>query len=122
MFDEMRIGLLLQRSVSGHEQFYIARQFVRLATLDAARALGIDAEVGSLEPGKRADIIAVDISHSHQIPTQHPYSTLVHTANQENVIFTMVDGEILYDEGSWSSLDSERVLSRAQEMRTKLRG
>jgi 5-methylthioadenosine/S-adenosylhomocysteine deaminase len=122
MFDEMRIGLLLQRSVSGHEQFYIARQFVKLATLDAARALGIDEEVGSLEPGKRADIIAVDISHSHQIPTQYPYSTLVHAANQENVLFTMVGGEVLYDRGDWTTLDSERILGRANEMRAKLRG
>lgn len=122
MFDEMRIGLLLQRSVSGHEQFYIARQFVKLATLDAARALGIDDEVGSLEPGKKADIIAVDISHSHQIPTLYPYSTLVHTANQENVLFTMVDGEILYDHAEWATLDSERILARAHEMRAKLRG
>jgi 5-methylthioadenosine/S-adenosylhomocysteine deaminase len=122
MFDEMRIGLLLQRSVEGHEQFYIARQFVKLATLDAARALGIDDRVGSLEPGKRADIIAVDISHSHQIPTQYPYSTLVHTANQENVLFTMVDGDVLYDGGEWTTLDSERILGRAHEMRAKLRG
>jgi len=122
MFDEMRIGLLLQRAVSGHEQFYIARQFVKLATLDAARALGIDDQVGSLEPGKKADIIAVDISHSHQIPTQYPYSTLVHTANQEDVLFTMVDGEVLYEQEDWKTLDSERVLARAHEMRTKLRG
>ena len=83
---------------------------MKLATLDAARALGIDDEVGSLEPGKKADIIAVDISHSHQIPTQYPYSTLVHTANQENVLFTMVDGEVLYDQGDWTTLDSERIL------------
>jgi 5-methylthioadenosine/S-adenosylhomocysteine deaminase len=122
LFDEMRIGLLLQRSVSGHEQFYIARQFVKLATLDAARALGIDDHVGSLEPGKQADIIAVDISHSHQIPTQYPYSTLVHTANQENVLFTMVAGKVLYDDGQWTTLDSERILGRAHEMRAKLRG
>ena len=52
----------------------------------------MDDEVGSLEPGKQADIIAVDLSKSHQMPTHYPYSTLVHTANQENVLMTMVGG------------------------------
>ena len=92
VFEEMRIGLLLQRAMLGEERFMIARQFVKMATLDAARALGMDDEIGSLEPGKQADIIAVDLSKSHQIPTHHPYSTLVHTANQENVLWTMVGG------------------------------
>ncbi len=121
MFDEMRIGLLLQRAVAGHEQFFIARQFVKLATLDAARALRIDDRVGSLEPGKQADIIAVDMSHSHQIPAMYPYSTLVHTANQENVLFTMVAGEVLYERGEWLTLDTERAAARAEEMRVRLR-
>ena len=66
------------------------RQFVKMATLDAARALRSDRVVGSLEPGKQADIIAVDLS-SHTIPTHHPYSTLVHTANKENILTTMAE-------------------------------
>lgn len=122
MFDEMRIGLLFQRAVAGHEEFYTARQFVQLATLDAARALRIDDKVGSLEVGKQADIIAVDVSHSHQIPTQYPYSTLVHTANQENILFTMIAGHVRYDRGEWSDLDPERLAVRADELRIKLRG
>lgn len=121
MFDEMRIGLLIQRAVDAHEQFHIARKFVKLATLDAARALQIDDRVGSLEPGKQADIIAVDLSHGHQIPTAYPYSTLVHTANQENVLFTMVAGDVLYDSGEWSTLDAGHLFARAEEMRDKLR-
>jgi 5-methylthioadenosine/S-adenosylhomocysteine deaminase len=121
MFDEMRIGLLIQRSLTGYEPHLIARQFVKMGTLGAARALGLDDKVGSLEPGKQADIIAVDISHSHQIPTLYPYSTLVHTANQENVVFTMVAGQVLYDCGRWSLLDIDRIQARAEEMRVKLR-
>ncbi len=121
MFDEMRIGLLIQRAIDAHEQFHVARKFVKLGTLDAARALQIDDEVGSLEPGKQADIIAVDMSHGHQVPTQYPYGTLVHTANQENVLFTMIAGDVMYDAGSWSTLDHERILARAEEMRETLR-
>ncbi len=120
-FEEMRIGLLVQRSILGAEHFIPARQFVKMATLDAARALRIDGVVGSLEPGKQADIIAVDLSESHQIPTHYPYGALVHTANQENVLWTMVAGKVVYENHSWSELDHERLYARAEEMRMKLR-
>ena len=121
MFEEMRIGLLVQRAILGEERFMNARQFVKMATLDAARALKLDGRLGSLEPGKQADIIAVDLSKSHQIPTHHPYSTLVHTANQENVLATMIAGEFVYESRVWSHLDHERIYARAEEMRMKLR-
>jgi 5-methylthioadenosine/S-adenosylhomocysteine deaminase len=121
MFDEMRIGLLIQRAVDEHSRFHVARKFVKLATLDAARALRIDDRVGSLEPGKQADIIAVDLSHSHQIPTRYPYSTLVHTANQDNVLFTMVGGRVLYENGVIATLDAQRIVALADEMRDKVR-
>lgn len=119
MFEEMRVGLLLQRAVEN--TWLPARRFVRLATLDAARALRIDDSVGSLDAGKQADIIAVDLSHSHQLPTHYPYGTILHTANQEDVLFTMVAGDVLYDAGTCTNLDKERLKARAEEMRLKLR-
>ncbi len=121
VFEEMRIGLLLQRAVLGEERFMNARQFVKMATLDAARAIKMDDVIGSLEPGKQADIVAVDLSKSHQIPTHHPYSTLVHTANQENVLATMIAGEIVYEAREWRHADHVRIYARAEEMRMKLR-
>jgi len=124
-FDEMRIGLLLQRGVAGETDFYryfTARTFIRLATIHGARALGLENEIGSLEVGKRADIIAVDLSSSpHMVPTQDPYSALVHTANQKDVLATMVAGRMLFDRGEYLTLDKERALARAQEIRDKLR-
>lgn len=122
VFEEMRIGLLVQRAVLGEERFMNARQFVKMATLDAARALKMESRIGSLEPGKQADIIAVDLSKSHQIPTHHPHSTLVHTANQENLLATMIDGAFVYENREWRGLDHERIYARAEEMRMQLRG
>jgi 5-methylthioadenosine/S-adenosylhomocysteine deaminase len=125
VFDEMRIGLLLQRGVSDEHDFYryfTARTFVRLATIYGAKALGLGAEIGSLEAGKRADLVAVDLSASHMVPTDDPYSALVHTANQESVVMTMVAGRVLYDRGDYLSIDSERALARAEEIQAKLRG
>lgn len=121
VFEEMRIGLLLQRAFLGGAHFMNAEQFVGMATLDAARALKIDDRVGSLEAGKQADIIAVDLSESHQIPTHNPYSTLVHTANQDSILATMVAGEFLYEDGVCRSLDQDDIFARAEEMRIKLR-
>ena len=120
VFEEMRIGLLIQRA-TGERDFMTAREAIKLATLDSARALRIEHEVGSLEPGKRADIVAVDLSKSHQIPTHYPYSTLVHTANQENVLWTMVAGRVVYEAREWPGIDHERAFARAEEMRDKLR-
>lgn len=120
VFDEMRMGLLLQRAVDAHQEFHNARKFVKLATYDAARALRAEDRLGSLEPGKVADIIAVDLSRSHQLPTQYPYSALVHSANQDNVMMTMVGGKVLFENGEWLTLDVDRIRARSEELRVKL--
>jgi len=124
-FDEMRIGLLLQRSTSTEHDFYryfTARTMLRLATIWGARALGMSDEIGSLEAGKRADIIAVDLSSSpHMVPTADPYSAIVHTSNQKDVAMTMVAGRILFDGGEYTTVDKERAIARARESRLKLR-
>ncbi len=120
VFEDMRVGVLIQRAMLGSDKWMTTRQFVKLATLEAARALGIDDKVGSLEPGKLADIIAVDLSKSSQIPTHYPYSALVHTANQMNVLMTMVGGKVLFEDSTWTQLDKERLQARGEEMRIKL--
>jgi len=119
-FDEMRIALLFQRTVSSDQHFYTAERLVKMATLGGAEALKMQGEIGSLEPGKAADIIGVDVSHSHQIPLRNPYSALVHTANQENVLFTMVAGKTLFEQGKPMDVDEERCQARAEEIRGKL--
>ncbi len=119
---EMRIGLLLQRAVNDKKNFLDTDQMVYMATLGAAQALRIDDKVGSLDVGKYADIVAVDLSTSHQVPTHHPYSAIVHTANQDNVLMTMVGGKVLYDGQHCHDVDPDRVAARAEEMRIKLRG
>ncbi|MBE0477345.1 MAG: amidohydrolase family protein [Coriobacteriia bacterium] len=122
VFDEMRIGLLLQRATRPHDSFFEAERFVRMATIEGAKALGIDDLVGTLEPGKRADVVAVELSSSHQVPTRDPYGALVHTSNQENVLMTMVDGEVRYEGERWATMDAEEILRRAEPIRMKLRG
>jgi len=116
----MRVGLLLQRGLTQTTQNAEARQFVYLATYGGAQALGLEKQIGSLEAGKEADIIVVDVSHSHQQPLADPYSALVFTANQEDVRLTMVAGKILYQDGNFYSLSLAEILNRAQKVRQKL--
>jgi len=121
MFEEMRTGLLMQRAVARDRHFFAAADFLRFATLGSAEVLGIDGEVGSLEPGKKADVVVVDMSRSHQVPTVQPESAFVHTAARANVMLTMVGGRVLYENGSWKSADEKRVYARNEEIRAKLR-
>ena len=120
-FAEMRTGLQLQRATGNRQTFIKASEMLRIATLGSAQALGIEDQVGSLDPGKKADIIAVDLSNSNQAPTHDPGQAVLFTAHPDNIMMTMVEGEILYDGQHQHGLDVERVFSRAEEMRIKLR-
>ena len=95
--EEMRFTMLVQRAINGKDGFITGPDMVRMATLDSAAALGMDDQVGSLEAGKLADIIAIDLSNSRQVPTHYPYSAVVHTADRDNVLMTMVGGQVVYD-------------------------
>lgn len=119
-FDEMRVSLLLQRGFSAKVETLTAEKFVEMATLGGARVLGLDDKVGSLEAGKRADIIAVDISEAHEAFGRDPFALLVYWANQENVEMTMVDGKILYLNGNFYSLDVDKILSETRIVKEKL--
>lgn len=121
VFEEMRVGLLVQRAAFGKERFFTASRFLKLATYDAASALGMLDEIGSLDEGKKADIIAVDLSKSQQVPTHKPASALVHTAHQNNVLMTMIGGEIVFENSTWHHLDGKRLKARAEELHDKLR-
>lgn len=119
-FAEMRTGLLMQRGITKSAGF-TAQDFVYMATLGGAKAINLQDKVGSLEPGKEADIVVVDMSHSHQIPIRDPYSALVYTANQENIILTMVAGKVLYQDYKYTLLDEVEILKKAEPIRKKVK-
>ena len=77
-------------------------------------------EVGSLEPGKWADLIAVDVSRSHFAPITDPYSALVYGANQDDVTLTVVGGRALYRDRVHVDADVDAVRARAISVREKL--
>ena len=121
MMEEMRIGMLVQRAVEvGY--FLSASTMLELATIGGARALRMDDRIGSLEIGKCADIIAVDMSSSHQTPTSDPVSALVNTTSSSDVMMTMVDGNVLYEDEKWNvEVDVGYNIARVIETRGRLR-
>src|SRR5450756_982402 len=109
MFDEMRTMLFLHRAVERDVTVLDAPKCVRIATLGGAEALGMQDDIGSLEPGKFADFIAVDVSKSHFAPIDEPYSALVYGANQDDVLLTVVGGDALCHERGYTALDAEAI-------------
>lgn len=120
IFDEMRISLLLQRGITESAEESPAADFVKMATIGGAKALRLEKMIGTLEPGKQADIIAVDLSHGHQSTVIDPYSALVYAANQENVMFTMVAGNVIYQNNKFKTLNEDEIISRSEPIRLKL--
>jgi 5-methylthioadenosine/S-adenosylhomocysteine deaminase len=91
-----------------------ARDVVWMATREGARALGLDAEIGSIEPGKRADLIVVDLDAPHVAPGPDPYSTLVYAARGTDVRATLVDGDVLVDRHALQHLDARAIAAEAR--------
>ncbi len=123
VFVEMSSGLLIQRSHSSRtrKRFFSAHDYLRFATLDGAKALGLDDRIGSLEPGKLADLLVIDLTHSAQVPTREPESALVHTSHRSDILLTMVGGRALYVNGDWTEQDGPTVKARVEAIRDKLR-
>ncbi len=114
MFEEMRLAATLQamRRLPGE---LTARDVLCMATREGARALGLEEEIGSIEPGKRADLLLVDRDRPHLAPDADPWSTLVYAARGTDVRMTMVDGEVLVRDFELTQLDSAEVAASARE-------
>ena len=121
MFDEMRMTIFLHRASQGSAVCMSAGQALEMATLGGARVLGSEKIVGSIETGKRADLVAVDMEYSHFSPIDDPVSALVYGANQEDVFFSMIDGKVVYDKKVFPTIDVERISHDADRVRAKLR-
>ena len=93
MVEEMRFAALLPKGTRYNPEAVNARTALRMATINGAKALGLDHLVGSLEPGKRADLIMIHADASNMIPVYDEYSAIVYAANSKNIRSSMVDGK-----------------------------
>ena len=121
MFEAMRTAALLHKVSSGNPQALPARQALELATRRGAEAIGLGDRVGSLEPGKQADVIAVSVADARQTPMFDPISHLVYVVRGSDVRTTMVAGRVLLQNGRVRSLRRDAVLRDARAMADRVR-
>ena len=113
MFGEMRLAATLQ-AMRREPGILPARQALWMATRNGARALGLEAEIGSIEAGKRADLIVVDANAPHLAPSPDPFSAIVYAARPTDVRLTMVGGEVLVRDGEAAQLDIAEIADTAR--------
>jgi 5-methylthioadenosine/S-adenosylhomocysteine deaminase len=121
MFEEMRLAAILQ-ATRRQPGILPARDVLWMATRAGARTLGLDREIGSLEVGKKADVIVVDRDRPHLAPGPDPYSTLVYAARGSDVRTAIVDGQVLVDDFASTRVDRVEVAVDARAAAHELAG
>jgi 5-methylthioadenosine/S-adenosylhomocysteine deaminase len=115
MFEETDLAAKLQKLVRRDPQALPATQAFEMATMGGARVLGMEKEIGSLETGKRADIISIDLDAPNAVPMYDVYSQLVYALKGSNVLDVVVDGRQVVRDKRCLTLDSQAVIAKARE-------
>ncbi len=122
LFAEMRLAALLAKAATGRAEALPAGEALRMATLNGARALGLEQDLGSLAPGKRADVVAVDLGGIAIQPCYDPVSHLVYSAGREQVSHVWVAGEPVVEAGACRFVDEAELAHKAQSWRHRIAG
>jgi 5-methylthioadenosine/S-adenosylhomocysteine deaminase len=117
---EMRLAALLAKGVSGDAEAVPAWQALEMATINPAKALGLNAIIGSIEKGKHADLTAVDFSALETSPCYDPISHLVYAAGREQVSHVWVDGTLLLDQRMLTQIDVNEINEKTKIWQNKL--
>jgi 5-methylthioadenosine/S-adenosylhomocysteine deaminase len=120
MMTEMRTGALVAKAASGDASAVDSFEALEMATLEGARALGLEHEIGSIQPGKSADLAAVEIAAFETLPSYHPVSQLVYAAGREHVTHVWVAGEPRVEDRRLTSIDEQDLLAKARWWQEKI--
>jgi len=120
LFSEMRTAALLAKGVAADARAVPAATALRMATINAAKALGIDKQTGSLEVGKAADLIAIDLSSLESQPLYDPLSQLVYATSRDQVRHLWVAGQQLLKERQLTTLDEVEIVKKTQQWQAKI--
>jgi len=120
-WEEMRLAALLAKGVSGRPEVLPAHQALHMATLGSARALGLDARIGSLQAGKQADVVAVSLEDATMQPCYDIVSQMVYSAGRAQVDHVWVGGRQVVRSGACTTLDESAVIQQAHRWHDRLR-
>jgi 5-methylthioadenosine/S-adenosylhomocysteine deaminase len=121
LFAEMDMAAKLHKASRLDPTVMDAATVLRMATIDGARALGLDRQIGSLEIGKKADLIVIDTRKPHLTPMYHPISHLVYAVGGGDVSVTIVGGRLLMKDRQLMHLDLEKIMADARQIADKIR-
>lgn len=121
MFEEMNLAALVNKAVEKDATTIPAFTALRMGTVHGARALGREKEIGSLEVGKKADIILVDMSKPHFYPRYNLISSLIYSAQAGDVKTVLCDGQVLMQDYKLLTMDEKEVLTAAQKAATRFK-
>lgn len=120
MWEEMRLAALLQKVSNMNPEVLPASKVLAMATRDGASAIGLAGEIGSLEIGKRADMILVSFDDVHHLPTYDVISHLVYVTDEQDVESVIVEGRVLMKKREILTIDTDRVRLQASELGAKI--
>lgn len=121
LFGEMRSAALLHKVHCKDPTVMNAQQVLDMATMGGARALGLGEEIGAIAPGRRADLVLVDLNKPHLTPLYNVASQMVYAASGADVHTVLVDGKVLLQDGRFVHLDVEEIMSRVREISNQVR-
>ena len=120
LIEEARFCGLIHRAESLDFRWPSPDQLLSLATLDGARVLGLEGEIGSLEAGQRADLIGIDLSRTHNTPVHDPAAAIVFSAEASDVLLTVAGGQVLFDGVEIKSLDEASLRDAVNRALTRM--
>jgi len=120
MLETIKVGALLQKLIYLNPEALPAHEVLRMATINGAKALGLEESIGSLETGKKADIILIDFSKPHLKPLHDVYASIVYSAHGSDVDTVIVDGKILMENRQVKTLDEQAVMAKAEKHAARL--
>ena len=121
ILEEARFATLFARNLPDRKRFLQPAEIIETATLGGARALGLEAEIGSLEAGKQADLAVVALERASQMPVHDVYTALVFASNARDVRLTIVAGEEVYRDGEALKIDERELKAQMNEIREKMK-
>jgi cytosine/adenosine deaminase-related metal-dependent hydrolase len=110
----MHLAAIIHKPAHKDPTVVPAETVLEMATINGAKALGLDKYIGSLEVGKKADFVAIDMDHAHLQPWFSPVSAVVYSVTGQDVKLVVVDGKVLVEKGELKSMDETEVVREAQ--------
>ena len=120
IFEEMRLASLLVKGKSGNPEHLPAVEVLRMVTIEAAKALGLESDIGSIEINKKADMVSINLDSIDLLPSYDPLATVIYSAGRSDVNYVWVDGNVKLKENELVNIDTDKLKFLAKSWQTKI--